>query len=559
MKKVFSLGLVTILMTLGLAPAAHADGTAEVSYSKTKIEASKDSVIDLVVSVEDFLMRSGSLTCGSLLSVDFPLTDGGGAFYRLNGAPAVRVGALSTNHRIKLLEPKDHPYLPWSTSVYVKMWYAFEIPIPRGTFSEPASCETLVTINNADGSSETVATNTKLEIDLSGGGQEFTGGDVTSSLNLTAEASPYYLKTQIRLADNAIVTVEAGAELIVQHEDAVFAGRGEVRIFGTTNDKVIVRNAATLWSAQGNLLTARHTVFLNFGSIFPMVGQRAWGLVLQDCYFQGIGPEGLQSSSLGATGKLILTNNYFEGIPGFTLPGWVKGYTLQIDGNWFEGNSTSNERTWGISGQWIMAEALSSFKDNTFSNFTSPVVFKRFLKRTSAQGPVNVLDIGPNYFDGYTNAESEKFVLSDPVRGPDYGGSGYRVSETLGSPPNMKPVLNLSEASQASGPKIASEELVSQRTLATFSESATGLTSLQRSQVKAAVEANPNAEKFICTGIRYYSQPMSVNIMVRKRAKAACDYAKELNPSLATWYQNKPTQARSYAGKVLLTVKTPAR
>jgi hypothetical protein len=45
--------------------------------------------------------------------------------------------------------------------------------------------------------------------------------------------------------------------------------------------------------------------------------------------------------------------------------------------------------------------------------------------------------------------------------------------------------------------------------------------------------------------------------MVRKRAKAACEYAKELNPSLSTWYQNKPTQARSYAGKVLLTIKTP--
>jgi hypothetical protein len=50
---------------------------------------------------------------------------------------------------------------------------------------------------------------------------------------------------------------------------------------------------------------------------------------------------------------------------------------------------------------------------------------------------------------------------------------------------------------------------------------------------------------------------MSVNIMVRKRAKAACEYAKQLNPSLSTWYQNKPTQARSYAGKVLLTVKSP--
>jgi len=107
--------------------------------------------------------------------------------------------------------------------------------------------------------------------------------------------------------------------------------------------------------------------------------------------------------------------------------------------------------------------------------------------------------------------------------------------------------------------KVPSFLEVSQRTLATFSNNATILTSQQRGQVKAAVEANPNAEKFICTGIRYYSQPMSVNIMVRKRAKAACEYAKELNPSLSTWYQNKPTQARSYAGKVLLTIKSPPK
>ena len=98
---------------------------------------------------------------------------------------------------------------------------------------------------------------------------------------------------------------------------------------------------------------------------------------------------------------------------------------------------------------------------------------------------------------------------------------------------------------------------VYQKTLASFSSTATTLTSQQKAQVKVAVEANPDAEKFICTGIRYYSQPMSVNIMVRKRAKAACEYAKQLNPKLSTWYQNKPTQARSYAGKVLLTVKSP--
>src|SRR5210317_1079129 len=113
-------------------------------------------------------------------------------------------------------------------------------------------------------------------------------------------------------------------------------------------------------------------------------------------------------------------------------------------------------------------------------------------------------------------------------------------------------VASFATPAQSAGAKYT----VYQKTLATFSSSATTLTSQQKAQVKATVEANPNAEKFICTGIRYFSQPMSTNIMVRKRAKAACEYAKQLNPNLSTWFQNKPTKARSYAGKVLLTVKT---
>ena len=105
----------------------------------------------------------------------------------------------------------------------------------------------------------------------------------------------------------------------------------------------------------------------------------------------------------------------------------------------------------------------------------------------------------------------------------------------------------------------AADYVAVQKTLSPFSSSATTLTSAQKSQVKAAVEANPDAEKFICTGIRFESAPMAENITVRKRAKAACDYAKTLNPKLSTFFQNKPTKARSYAGKVLLTVKNPVQ
>jgi len=122
--------------------------------------------------------------------------------------------------------------------------------------------------------------------------------------------------------------------------------------------------------------------------------------------------------------------------------------------------------------------------------------------------------------------------------------------------PDYSDIVATQDGPHSVGIKPAFE--VEQKTLAKFSSSATTLTTQQKSQVKAAVEANPNATKFICTGIRYVSQPLSENIKVRKRAKAACDYAKTLNPQLSTWYQNKPTEARSYAGKVLLTIKSPA-
>jgi hypothetical protein len=96
---------------------------------------------------------------------------------------------------------------------------------------------------------------------------------------------------------------------------------------------------------------------------------------------------------------------------------------------------------------------------------------------------------------------------------------------------------------------------VFQKTLTAFSASSTTLSSRQKSEIESLVEQHPEAEKFICTGIRFESAPVSQNLVVRKRAKAACDYAKQLNPRLSTWFQNKPTKARDFAGRVILTLK----
>ena len=93
------------------------------------------------------------------------------------------------------------------------------------------------------------------------------------------------------------------------------------------------------------------------------------------------------------------------------------------------------------------------------------------------------------------------------------------------------------------------------KTLNPFMGSRTSLTTAQKAEIRAVLAKSDGNTKFICTGIRYYQQPMSVNVMVRKRAKEACDYAKSINPNFSYWYQTKPTKARSYAGKVLIVTK----
>ena len=96
-----------------------------------------------------------------------------------------------------------------------------------------------------------------------------------------------------------------------------------------------------------------------------------------------------------------------------------------------------------------------------------------------------------------------------------------------------------------------------QKTLTDAVGRAIMLSDIQKAEIEAVVSDNPNAEKFICTGIRLVGTSDRMNLVVRKRAKAACDYAKELNPNLSTWYQSKTTKVRSYNGRVLLVLKTP--
>ena len=110
-------------------------------------------------------------------------------------------------------------------------------------------------------------------------------------------------------------------------------------------------------------------------------------------------------------------------------------------------------------------------------------------------------------------------------------------------------------ASQIAPIEVVSAAPVTQKTLTSFSTNSLTLSKGQKSEIEMLVLDSPEGTKVICTGIRFESAPLSENIVVRKRAKAACDYAKKLNPSLSTWVQNKPTTSRNYSGRVLINLK----
>jgi hypothetical protein len=98
--------------------------------------------------------------------------------------------------------------------------------------------------------------------------------------------------------------------------------------------------------------------------------------------------------------------------------------------------------------------------------------------------------------------------------------------------------------------------VTSQLTLRKSSGRSVVLSVSQKQQLEAFLEANSFLEKLTCTGVRLSNASTSDNLLVRSRAKAACDYAASLIPGLSTWVQSKPTSSRSYSGRVMLAAST---
>lgn len=97
---------------------------------------------------------------------------------------------------------------------------------------------------------------------------------------------------------------------------------------------------------------------------------------------------------------------------------------------------------------------------------------------------------------------------------------------------------------------------VDKRTLAAFSGSSFRLSFTQQQQIAAAVLGNPSARTFTCSGLRLRTASTAARNLASQRAKAACDYAKKLNPRMTVSTNSVVTAARTSAGRVVVTAVT---
>jgi hypothetical protein len=381
----------------------------------------------------------------------------------------------------------------------------------------------------------------------------FTGGMLSGDRTLVLSESPYQITSPIEIPYGTKLTVEPGVEIISETGEPLFFVNGSVEVLGLASQPVRIRSTGPVFYPK-NATDARIKVSfasIDGGGSGSLVGASGYSQIatyeFSDSDFFNLGTY----SYIWYPNSFLAERNVFTNSAGFSIGFDARSSAQGASAPVFRNNlflgapkKTYGESYW-VKG-WASYGSTLQMVGNTFAGGTYEAV------RTATSYDQIPLTAQANFWGTEITSEIEAMVV-DSRDGLSYG-TIVDVSNFLTSPSSQSPTGRRFQL--ATAPTVA-EFVVRQKTLASFSSTSTTLTSLQRSQVKAAVEANSNATKFICTGIRYVSQPMSENIKVRKRAKAACDYAKILNPELSTWYQNKPTEARSYAGKVLLTIKSP--
>lgn len=112
-------------------------------------------------------------------------------------------------------------------------------------------------------------------------------------------------------------------------------------------------------------------------------------------------------------------------------------------------------------------------------------------------------------------------------------------------------------ASQITPIQVLSDFTSSQRILTSFSGSSSALSTKQKSEIKSLVINSPDSNAAVCNGLTLKGASKTALTAARSRAKAACDYAKRIKPSLRTSVITRTTNVRANAGRVTVSIRTP--
>lgn len=104
-------------------------------------------------------------------------------------------------------------------------------------------------------------------------------------------------------------------------------------------------------------------------------------------------------------------------------------------------------------------------------------------------------------------------------------------------------------------PASATDEVVDQKTIGVFSGS---LPQGLKGQIRSFVSLNSLGSSIACTAISVSSSSESFRAAALDRAKKVCSYAKSLNPNLEVSVKAKTSSNKGFAGKVIVTIKSPS-
>jgi hypothetical protein len=107
----------------------------------------------------------------------------------------------------------------------------------------------------------------------------------------------------------------------------------------------------------------------------------------------------------------------------------------------------------------------------------------------------------------------------------------------------------------ASGQAVSAEESRNQITVSSFTGA---IPSGVKGQIRLLVSSNSLGSSISCTAVWLSNSSSTFRSSALARGKSVCDYAKGLNPNLQVFVLSKVSSNKSFAGKVIMTIKTPA-